>query len=204
MIISDDKKFIFCHVPKTGGRSMRECLSKYGSKMRGGPKAHSSLDDIANRFFRERNRNIADYYKFAFVRNPWDRYVSLYHYIRDVGHHHPWRPEVLASDFKGFIKLLPHMGQNPRALAVPTKPQADFICDDVGNIIADFVGRFERISEDFEHACQKLGLDDVAPLPHTHKTDHKKYTEYYDEETIKIVENISSRDISLFDYKFGE
>ena len=71
------------------------------------------------------------------------------------------------------------------------------------NIVVDFIGRFEKLQEDFDYVCEQIGVKSIK-LPHVKKTEHKHYTEYYNDEMVKIVEDVYISDITRFDYKFGE
>lgn len=92
------------------------------------------------------------YFKFAFVRNPWDRLVSEYRYA------HSQR-----RDFKTFLlKSFPGLEDDHYTEGVDhyrhVLPQHTFIFDDAGSLLVDFVGRYENLQQDFAYVCQRVGL----------------------------------------------
>ena len=81
--------------------------------------------------------------------------------------------------------------------------QLDYITDADDRIAVDFVGRFERIAEDFPLVCKNLGLD-PALLGRANSTRHARYTTFYTPATRDLVAERFQRDIEAFDYRFGD
>jgi len=140
-------------------------------------------------------------FKFSFVRNPWDRAVSLYFYLKKVGFIHK------NKKFRTFLyeiedDALPPIGLfHSKALSQCNK-QLDWITDEKGRVFVDFVGRYENIESDFSRVCEELSIE--RQLPRRNITAHSHYTRHYDQESRKIVERVYAGDIDYFGYKFGE
>ena len=181
-------EFVFIHINKTGGSSIAGAL--------GIPQQlHITAMEVCSAIGTERwNKCLS----FAFIRNPWDKVVSHYHYRVQT------KQAGLADNPVGFdawVKYTyrdnnPLYYDNPRYFM----PQINWIADPEGKIIVDFIGRFERINEDFSEVCRRLGIE--RQLPHYRKSDHENYRKYYTEETIDIVADWFESDIELFDYRF--
>ena len=136
------------------------------------------------------------YFKFGFVRNPWDRVVSLY--LREGGL--SMKDKMTFDEFVEWIKYSSSTCIHP----VPHTNQLDWFVDPHGNVLADFIGKFENIQRDWEFVAAKLGLP--KELPHKNKKTHKRkhYTEYYSGKTKKIIEHKFKVDIEHFQYRFGD
>ncbi len=79
--------------------------------------------------------------------------------------------------------------------------QLDWISDPEGNLLVDFVGRFENLEEDFQTICKKLNLQNTK-LPHSRKSKRSKgYMDYYDKETLAIISEKFDKDFQYFNYK---
>lgn len=205
MIFSEEKRFVFIHIPKTGGMSIKLALKQFSLKENEIPVHHRALStavrkhDPAKKVRAVLNLNIwSTYYKFAFVRNPFDWMVSLYHYIkkdkRDPRH-------MLAQKltFKEFA--LWFSKASPKRYPA-RKGQKSYVTNATGSIILDFVGRLENFNTDFNTICKKLNIKNMA-IPRVNTTKHKSYPEYYDEEAQKCVTWMFREDLEFFNYKFN-
>ena len=198
-MINHKHKCIFIHIPKTGGTSIESALGDWGltphneCELMGDTyrSQHHTLQSV-KKSLRE------NYFKFAFVRNPWDRAVSSYCYYRDGGNKKSdsHLQELLPSDFKSFVahewNVIPKIAR---------KDQFSYLEVD-GKVELDFIGRFERIEYDYEYVSKKIRL--TRKLPHVRISKHKHYTDYYDDKTRDIIAERYARDIEYFGYKFGE
>jgi hypothetical protein len=218
MLVSLSKKFVFIHIYKTGGSSVKEALQGYcyhpqsnlinrscnkvirtvsGNK----PKKYFDIKGLYPLLSRS-HRKASDieamkpkifnkFYTFAFVRNPWDWQVSLYYFmLENPGYFQDEFIKEIAN-FKDYIKWRVHN---------EVRYQSDFLYNQDGELAVDYVGRLETIEEDFNFLCNKLSLN--ASLPHINRSQHKKYLELYDEESKELVDNAFQKDIKLLGYSF--
>ena len=151
-------------------------------------------------------KNWARFFKFTTVRNPWDRLVSCYE--DKIIRKEPtaqnrksaklrWRLNIQKPSFKEFLEIITK-SENIHLDNHWNTYHNTILFDDV-----DFIGRMENIQEDFNTICDKIGIPKLE-LPHRNKTDHKHYTEYYDDESIDMVAKTYKKDIEYLGYKFGE
>jgi len=216
MLLSLKYNFLFVHIAKTGGTSIRASLSRlrwrdpmYIPQFICSRLSHLTGHRIAGKLPRHAKIVAAkemlpaplfdDLFKFAFVRNPWDLQVSSYHHIRREV------PDIMEAieDFPQFIrwKLDP---DRPYHYHVDTsiELQSDYLIDLRGRVIVDFLGRYERLQEDFDEVCRRIGVA-RRQLPQKRKAkDRGAYREYYDDETAELVARHFRRDIEEFGYRF--
>jgi|TARA_Y100000310_G_scaffold273765_1_gene289433 hypothetical protein len=228
-------KGIFIHVPKAAGTSMLEAFEPY--KEDGLITDHSSclkrplLPLPINAMFDFKISSAAlirgalgayawkRTFKFCFVRNPWDRYVSNWHWLTRTGQRTGWTDrgwrgndgEITFEDFVhqiGAAYEMPIQGYQHDKWHV--RNQIEHMADQTGNIMVDYVGRVENIEKDFAHVCNEIGYPDLE-LPHTNHVgfyegkERKKephYSTHYTPELVEIVRERSKADIEAFDYTF--
>ena len=196
-MISHKHEFIFIHIPKCGGTSFEiefNCWSANKYRRRyfhvGANKQHQTIQQILE-YYPDCNH----YYKFSFVRNPWSRFLSEYYYMIAES---LLPPNFSFKDFCLHEDAIVEYGWDYH-----DKSQHEFIFDSNGNSLVDFIGKLENLQEDFNIVCDKIGIP-RKQLPHENKTNHKHYTEYYDDETREIVAKKYAKDIEYFGYKFGQ
>ena len=205
MIISPKYKFVFIAPEKTGATSIHGALEKIEDdnlivgklvgddntnlNCKGGVDAtephkykHSDCERSGNFL-----NSYSNYFKFAFVRNPWDRVVSWYCFEKNEFTNK--KRDLTNVNFAKYIRNYENIWAH------------GFQCESTK--CCDFIGKFENLQQDFDIICDKVGIPQ-RKLPHKNATKHKHYTEYYDEETKQIVAERYAKDIEYFNYKFGE
>lgn len=217
MLLSPKYRFLFIHIAKTGGTSVRAALEGlrwrdpwYYPMFLCSRLSHLSGHRIATKLPRHAKVIAAKellpktyfdgLFKFAFVRNPWDLQVSSFHHIRRE------RPHHLGGNttFEDFLrwKLDP---ERPYQYHLDTSitPQSDYLIDLHGEILVDFIGRYERLHEDFASACARIGIRPPA-LPHARQAKDRKqdYRSYYTDATAELIATRFARDIALLEYRF--
>ena len=204
MIISHRHKFIFIHIPKTGGTSITKALMPFlgikdltGKDSHEDPLYHHRTAQEIKKIVGEKIWN--SYFKFAVVRNPWDLMVSEFHYFKNT----PYLKNIVPkydekiknySTFRTFIEAEEKNTE---------KPYLKYILDENGKNMVDYVATLENIDSDFEKIIQRIGLRGLKMI-HDNQSEHKHYSNYYDNKTKLIVEKLFKNEIKKFDYKFEE
>lgn len=208
-MVSDQYKFIFIQIPKTGCTSVGSVLKNNANGISyngaSAPKKsiyfkHITYREIQKQLSRE---TLGKYFKFTFVRNPWDWLVSNYFYCRGV--HYPYYYRVKGSRKKLRTESMP-LNFNEWVKWYVEKlhgTQFEMIANLTEDCELDFIGKFENIHNDFNIICNKIGIPSQK-LPHKNKTKHTHYTEYYDDETRQIVVEKYAKDIEYFGYEYGK
>ena len=175
---------------------------------------HMGLCDFSN-YFPE--INIDEYFKFAFVRNPWDRFVSLYHNFcgersaknEDMSYSGKEKKnKTLFWSSDGFEDFCIRCEREPwdggqMIIDEPHfKPQFNFVSIN-NKIEMDFIGRYENINEDWQELCRHLNIEGCSLNAHILSSKRSKdYRQYYNKQTRECIERMYAKDIESFQYEF--
>jgi hypothetical protein len=139
-------------------------------------------------------------FKFAFVRNPFDRAVSLFEFLKMR------RNLPQATTFPIFCEFIRHRAYEPIGLYNRTQlsqlnTQCTWLKDSEGKTLCDFVGRFENLEADFESIRRQLGDRVTLPaLGHFRKSERSMTTTYYTPAEVRIIQEAYREDFESFDY----
>ena len=187
---------IFVHIPKCAGLSVAKSL--FGNKAGG----HNTLKDYRKLF---EPADFESYFKFCFVRNPWDRLVSAFHFLKNGGisvMDRQWSQENLTKfkDFRTFVNEWVSISKNKWSY-IHFLPQYYFIFDNEKESSMDFIGDYESLKSDYTFVAKRLGI--VSKLSHINSSSRKRdFRNYYDSNMIDIVGSMYKTDIELFEYEF--
>lgn len=216
-MISHHDRCVFVHIPKCAGQSVEmfflqragldwetraPFLLRWNDVPALGPPRLAHLHArqyVENKWMPQ--AQFDEYFKFAFVRNPWGRIASFYRYLG-----YDWR-----CSFSRFV--LRHLPRLVERKGWFLGPQSEYVLDRNGKVLVDFVGRFETLQRDFATACERVGIVDAA-LPHVNDSRKPKgpmrwlkrrampYRDMYDSRSAKVVATLYEADADIFKYSY--
>lgn len=224
-MISHQHKCIFIHIPKNAGTSIESAFGHLDDHEGRNGQDHRPLRHIEQpllqkavfssgenirevwRRFRgrlktkknHRNRytvtqqQYKSYYKFSVVRNPWSRAFSWYQNVMSDPIH---RINLQIPDNQSFKDFL-----NDQAGKGYLRAQTYWLKNFEGKIYFDYIAKFECLDDDFRKICDHLGTNKIQ-LPHILRSESSGYRDIYDDEAKKLIAEIYSEEIELFDYTF--
>ena len=187
-VLVKDPRATFIHIPKTGGVSISQWLTRNVKgeylldKQHGGK--HADQTRIA-KFLKLKQQPMG--YTFCVVRNPWDRVVSAYHYYL--------RRKAIDKNisFEDFLRGQWNKSKG-NIWGCATKQMHEYYYD------VDVILRFENLNEDFKVIQEFFGRD--QSLSKNNTSNHKDFRTYYTPEMVDIVAKKHAKDIQLYNYSF--
>lgn len=186
----DKEKCIFIHTPKTAGTSISKAV--YGND-----PWHYSVSELE----KINKKKFKRYFKFSFVRNPWERMFSTYNYSKKwilMNPHTSIRFMEKYNNFTDFIEfgLSEELVKNHYFFWTYTK----YLTKNNNDLEINFCGRFENLESDFQKIRDLIGCNNT--LPTLNKSTHENYRDHYSEKTKDKVYKLYKKDIHLFNYDF--
>ena len=257
-MISKRGRFIFFHIPRTGGSSLQDCLwggrsednNNIGNHPRDNPDYYGPYDWHLYGFNPQENSNdvgdvvghvgqglydwntnflsqdaqpyslnygkekFQEYFKFTFVRNPWDRFISLWmKFKEEVKLQEQFNGLFdlhLDTDFKEPEEVLRYLLlAHKKGLLLPRwfKPQYEYVHDQNLRVLTNYIGQYEKFQFCFDFLCDRIDVPHKT-LPWSDEKHRRKkktskhYTDYYDNFMINAVAEIYHNDISTWHYEF--
>jgi hypothetical protein len=207
MIISHAHRYIFFAIPKTGTHSVRQALRAHMGEQdmeqvqlfEGKRFPFPEFADIRHGHISTQqirpvlgDETFKNYFKFAFVRNPFDRFVSYCAFMSRGTNVFQAEPQRYMKYIIRELKPVDHLLY---------QPQHCMVCNERGELELDFVGRNETMQASFDEACAKIGIPS-ASLGRVNASKHRPWQEYYDPDLVGWVSDLYRRDLELFNYRF--
>jgi len=206
MIVSFRHKFIFVAIPKTGTHAVRQALREhlgpedieqvglFVDKRFPMPElaqlehGHISLQQLRAHLPPEQ---FDSFFKFAFVRNPFDRFISFCAFMTRVEKQFEADPHKV---MRSFI-------QNPPWHRILFQPQHTFVTGADGKLLTDYVGRVEEMQQSYDEIARRIGVPS-AQLEKVNASERRDYRSYYTPPLVDGVARLYARDLELFGYEF--
>lgn len=207
MIVSHAHRFIFAAIPKTGTHSVRRALREQL-----GPEDIEQVGLFVDKRFpwpelaqlRHGHLGLAQvrpflgeevfarYFKFAFVRNPFDRFVSYCAFVTRETDEFQRDPRGVMRRILFDLRPMQH---------ILFQPQHTFLVDESGTLLTNAIGRVEQMQESYDAICARIGIP-AQPLEQVNSSRRGSYRDYYDPALVEGVAQLYQRDLDLFGYAF--
>jgi hypothetical protein len=215
--INHDLKAIFIHVHKTGGTYISYMLHKYygftnyyihrpdhdlfcfnkkktTKYLNYENRVHGVLMYYKTSSYINKKMNMTPYkwdtyYKFCFIRNPYDKIVSAWNHV-----------DRFHIPFKNFLNLTNKC--NDVQYMHVFLPQVRNILDEKGKINIDYIGKFETLEEDFQKILKNIGIQNIIHdvNKQMNKRNHEIFYKYYDQDLLNKVNILLKEDFQFLDY----
>lgn len=213
MIISHKYRYIFIKVSKTAGTSIQHALWRHhgpedictgvpASRKKGALSSHATAQQIRRTYPQIWN----NYFKFGYVRNPWDRVVSYYCMHANIN----W-DDNFSTIRNTFTKKIQQLFKKAARTHTPNTSLfnlfSPFTQIALNNKIAiDCVCRFETLNNDFKNVCEHLNIPytGLRKTRNNTRVDKRHYSQWYNNDTKNIIATHFSKTITTFEYTFDD
>ncbi len=220
ILISHEAKVIWQRVGKCASCSIKEHLDNNIPDLRLFNEMRWKKREIEEKYFNE-------YYKFMFVRNPYERLVSAYR--NKIEHKQPGQKIHAGVEFKKWINegisfstFIERITSSEDILVTNSHWRPYWKYKETFGHEFDFIGKVENFNEDFSLVCDSIGIPSKN-IPHknmslkgkkawqrrkemlksnTPITKPYHYSEYYTDETRDLVEKAYAKDLKDFNYSY--
>lgn len=189
MTISDAHRYVWFRIAKSGTTTIRTLLEGVEKGL---------VTPSAAPFARFDAARYRGYFKFAFVRNPYDRLVSCYFgkvrgFDANRLHLRSWTPDLSFADFVDSVCRTPDARSNRHYRSQHTLVDLESL---------DFLGRLENLESDVTAVMERLTGRDEVRIPKLNTSERSHYSRYYDETLKRLVEERYAEDLRLLGYDF--
>lgn len=206
-LLNNNKKFVFFHLYKCGGMSVRTLLRNSIEGNTEILKSHCIPRDLQHHYsIRGKKSQFNDLFKFTFVRNPFSFLLSLYYHAR-ANKRHFWHKQALAMPFKDFPNFYISKINYTNELIANGEDKIitpyEFVRNNNDEVIIDFIGKFESIDRDMNVVLKKINHKPLKlPSVNVNKLNNKPYRKVYTKDSRKFVEKYFAKDLDFFKYEF--
>jgi hypothetical protein len=215
MYVSLGRRFVFVHIPKTGGTSLTLALESRATRddiiIGDTPKArarkgrladlpakgrlwkHSTLADLDGWLGPQ---DLTQLFVLTLVRNPWDRMVSYYHWLLQQRFDHPAVHLARSCDFSAFL------GHAQTRASLRAWPAAAYVRDTLGVERCTLFARLEHLDQDLAPFEAHLGFR-LSPLDHANSSARARdWRPFYSQTDAQLIADLCAADIARFGYRF--
>jgi len=207
-----EKKFIYIHIPKTGGSSLQHIFNNYknnvntfiGNKIKGHITFYQTVENLINH-----NLTPSSYIYLTLIRNPWDRMISLYFYIKQypvINHGMGELQNKILKKTMSFYDFIDfNVNMKKTTFGVPPtllSSQSNYIKNYNNDIKLNYILKLEDGNNGIKNMLNKENISINISLPHINKSLHKDYISYYNNEYMNKIYEWEKTLIDTYNYTF--
>ena len=219
MLYKEGKKFIFVHIPKNAGNTIRHSIfnlpnsdikvvsrNEDGVEYKTYANEHLTYDEHLEKY---KKYNPEDLFSFCFLRNPYERFISSYNYLTKKVHLTSGclirsKTSKLFIDKKNPIDTLIFLNENREHYFFKDKHgylQSDFIGKEKQ---VHFIGLIDTFDRDIDYILNTLELQKTKNFIDLNTGNHRYRELTTDSEYIELINSIYKKDVELYNKILSE